>query len=202
MSDARFVALAAAVILAVACGGEEEQPGTAYWGLAEEWPFVDIRWRSSLASLVDEGALLDRAGAAPGSRFLSHEQRVREAADRARDLDIVREVMFIAGAVELRGRILSLEEVGECRFWVSPREGGGPSEAVREQLALGLAETQREAILEVFGATTAPCEQTSDATAAHLFVWVEGDTPPALPCREQPSFLGIPGESELGPTCP
>ena len=78
----------------------------------------------------------------------------------------------------------------------------GPSEDVRRLLANGFARTQRDALVEVFGLSTAPCEPTSDVAAAHIFVWAEGEAMPLLPCREESSFVGVPGATGLGVTCP
>ena len=207
-----FIPLAAALLLLLPAGltpaaaqdKAADGPATLYWGLSEEWPFVDIRWRNSLAVLVDEAALLEAAGAAPGTRFVSHEERVRQVAEAygGGDLEIVREVLFIAGAVESGGRIQPLQEIGPCLLWVAPDGGAGPSDAQRLMLATGLAQTQRDALSDVFGLPTAPCAQTSDAAAAHILVWAEGEAAPALPCREQSSFVGVPGETGLGVTCP
>ncbi|MDA1062489.1 MAG: hypothetical protein O2895_06245 [Chloroflexi bacterium] len=213
MPPRAYIPLAAALLLLLAaglltsCSAQDEtavEPSTLYWGLSEEWPFADIHWRTAFADLVDEAALVEAAGAASGTRFVSHEERVRQAAEQpgSDDPELMREVLFIAGAVERGGRVLPLRELGPCFVWIAPDGGVGPSDAERLLLATGLAQTQRQAIIDVFRLTTAPCEVTSDAAAAHILIWAEGETPPLLPCREQSSFIGVPGETGLGVTCP
>ena len=61
------------------------------------------------------------ARVAPRSRFVSHEERVRWAAEGrpgASDLQIVREVRFIAGTVQSGGRIQPLREIGPWLLWM------------------------------------------------------------------------------------
>jgi hypothetical protein len=43
------------------------------------------------------------------------------------------------------------------------------------------------------GVQASPCQLTPDLTEAHLFVWVQGTSPPILPQREEPTLLTAPG---------
>ncbi|MPZ48627.1 MAG: hypothetical protein GEU75_04815 [Dehalococcoidia bacterium] len=162
------------------------QAGDVLWTFAQEPPFYDSRVALAVAALID--AELRAAGVPAFYAELQGPDRVAYVDQPPAPISEVRLLLAAAGFPD---GLSDLREVGRCQVWASPPSVAVTPSALPSQVAAQLSPILRDALTEL-GRETQPCAATQDPGAASLLVWVEGGAVPAIPNRQESTFLALP----------
>jgi hypothetical protein len=159
------------------------------WTFAQEPVFNDLRVALAVATRVDAKVR------STGSRIFYVESRGPQfTAYVSQPPAPDDQVPLLLAAAGFPGGLGDLQEVARCKIWSAPPVAGLSSAVPTSQAAAQIATLLQGALAEL-GIQTQPCLVTENPAEADLLVWVQGGPPPAIPSKQQSTFLALPGIS-------
>jgi hypothetical protein len=153
-------------------------PGDVLWSFAQETPFNDERVALAVATTMDAKLRANGSRAFYGSM---RGPELRTYIDQPPAPPEQAPVLLRAAGFP--NGLRDLQVIGRCRVWFA----AGAAEAGAQLPGLF------QSALAELGLTVEPCLVTNNAAEAHLLVWLDGGPRPAIPQRQPPTFLLLPG---------